>query len=41
MVRGCRVVVPRKGRAQALQMLHDAHPGMSRMKSLARSYLGH
>ena len=36
---GCRVVVPRKGRKSALQMLHEAHPGVARMKSLARGYI--
>ena len=36
---GCRVVVPGKGQKRALQMLHEAHPGAARMKTLARSYL--
>ena len=36
---GCRVVIPGKGREMALQLLHDGHPGMARMKSLARGYL--
>ena len=36
---GCRVVVPKRGRDRALQMLHEAHPGIVRMKSLARSYI--
>ena len=36
---GSRVVVPDKGREQVLTMLHQAHPGMSKMKSLARSYV--
>ena len=39
LVWGCRIVVPSKGRDLALQMLHEAHPGMARMKSLARSYV--
>ena len=34
---GHRVVVPQKGREQVLQLLHDSHPGMNRMKALARS----
>ena len=34
LVWGCRMVVPSKGRDLALQMLHEAHPGMARMKSL-------
>ena len=36
---GCRVVVPPRGRKRALQMLHESHPGMVRMKALARSYV--
>ena len=34
---GSRVVVPKKGQAQVLELLHQGHPGMARMKSLARS----
>ena len=34
---GNRVVVPRAGQDKVLEELHDSHPGMSRMKSLARS----
>ena len=33
---GSRVVVPQAGRAKVLEELHDGHPGVSRMKSLAR-----
>ena len=36
---GCRMVIPKKGRERAIQMLHEAHPGIGRMKSLARSYM--
>ena len=36
---GSRVIVPSKGRSQILQMLHEAHPGIARMKSLARGYV--
>ena len=36
---GCRVVVPPRGRTRALKMLHESHPGMARMKALARSYM--
>ena len=36
---GNRVVVPHQGRQQLLQELHKAHPGISRMKSLARLYI--
>ena len=39
MLWGCRVVVPPRGRKQALQMLHKSHPRMARMKALARSYV--
>jgi len=33
-VEGCRVVVLRVGRKQALELLHEVHPGMARMKAL-------
>jgi len=36
---GMRVVIPSKGRNQVLEELHVAHPGVSRMKALARSYV--
>ena len=36
---GSRVVVPPQGRKQVLEELHLGHPGISRMKSLARSYV--
>ena len=36
---GSRVVVPKQGHEAVLQELHDGHPGMSRMKSLARMYV--
>ena len=36
---GCRVIVPPQGRGKVLEELHTAHPGISRMKSLARSYI--
>ena len=36
---GTRVVVPPPGRKLVLEELHDTHPGTSRMKSLARSYV--
>ena len=35
---GCRVVIPVKGRERVMEMLHEAHLGIARMKSLARSY---
>ena len=36
---GARVVIPSQCRQEALHELHLAHPGISRMKSLARSYV--
>ena len=36
---GIRVVVPAKLQEHVLQELHKEHPGASRMKALARSYL--
>ena len=36
---GCRVIVPSQGRKRALRMLHESHPGIAQMKSLARSYI--
>ncbi|XP_060547527.1 uncharacterized protein K02A2.6-like [Pantherophis guttatus] len=36
---GDRVVVPTKLRMRVLELLHEGHPGIVRMKSLARSYV--
>jgi hypothetical protein len=36
---GARVVVPPQGRQKVLEELHVSHPGMTRMKGLARGYL--
>ena len=36
---GTRVIVPPPGRKGVLQELHETHPGVSRMKSLARCYI--
>ena len=36
---GSRVIIPPQGRKRVLEELHAAHPGISRMKSLARSYM--
>ena len=36
---GSRVVIPPKFRDVVLEELHDSHPGIIRMKSLARSYV--
>ena len=39
VLRGARVVIPEAGRKALLQDLHREHPGMTRMKGLARSYM--
>jgi len=39
ILRGSRVIVPTKFQQQILSELHVSHPGMSRMKGLARSYV--
>ena len=36
---GSRVVIPTKLHAIVLDSLHESHPGISRMKSIARSYV--
>ena len=36
---GARVVIPTKLQEIMLKLLHDTHPGMVRMKTLARSYV--
>ena len=36
---GMRVVIPDRGREAMLQELHQGHPGILRMKSLARMYV--
>ena len=36
---GNRVVVPQKGRKKVLETLHEAHPGIVRMKGFARGYV--
>ena len=36
ILRGHRVIVPWKGQATVLALLHEAHPGIDRMKRLAR-----
>ena len=36
---GIRVILPDRGRKRALDLLHEAHPGIVRMKSLARGYM--
>ena len=36
---GSRVVIPRPGREKILSLLHEGHPGICKMKSLARNYV--
>ena len=36
---GSRVVVPEKGRKAVMSLLHEGHPGITRMKRLARGYV--
>ena len=36
---GSRVVIPAQGQQAVLQELHNAHPGMTKMKALARMYV--
>ncbi len=36
---GARVIIPSVGRPDVLKQLHQCHPGVSRMKALARSYV--
>lgn len=37
VLRGDRVVIPEEGRDKILEILHDGHPGITKMKLLARS----
>ena len=36
---GHRVVVPEKGWSRVLEVLHEAHPGIARMKLFSRGYV--
>ena len=36
---GNRIIVPPAGQSRVLDVLHDGHPGISRMKELARSFI--
>ncbi|KAJ8356519.1 hypothetical protein SKAU_G00193130 [Synaphobranchus kaupii] len=36
---GARVIIPQPARKIVLEQLHQSHPGVSRMKALARSYI--
>ena len=35
---GIRVIIPESLQSQVLKSLHESHPGISRMKAIARSY---
>ena len=39
VLRGSRVVIPEKGREAVIALLHEGHPGITRMKRLARVYV--
>ena len=39
LIWGARVVVPPKGHDTLLKELHETHPGIAKMKALARSYI--
>lgn len=39
MLWGAWVIIPSVGRPEVLKQLHQCHPGVSRMKALARSYV--
>ena len=36
---GSRVIIPPQGQSTMLQELHEGHPGMTKMKALARMYI--
>ena len=36
---GCRIIVPPPAQSSIVQLLHETHPGITRMKALARSYV--
>ena len=38
VLQGCKVVIPPKARCRLLDEAHEGHPGVVRMKALARSY---
>ena len=39
VLRGNRVVIPPKEKARVVKELHEPHPGICRIKALARSYV--
>ena len=39
ILRGSRVIIPQEGREAVIALLHEGHPGVTRMKRLARVYV--
>ena len=39
ILRGNRVIIPPEGRIRVMDLLHEGHPGTTRMKTLACSYV--
>uniref|UniRef100_H3ARH2 Gypsy retrotransposon integrase-like protein 1 n=1 Tax=Latimeria chalumnae TaxID=7897 RepID=H3ARH2_LATCH len=39
ILRGARIIVPKPGHGAVMEQLHQSHPGITRMKGLARSYM--
>ncbi len=39
LLRGNRIVIPPRGRTAVMDLLHEGHPGETRMKALARSFV--
>ena len=39
LLRGCRVVIPSSLQGKVLDQLHDTHPGICRMKGIARTHV--
>ena len=39
MLWGSRIVIPKPGTEKLLSLLHEGHPGISKMKALAHSYV--
>ena len=39
ILQGNRVIIPPEGRIRIMDLLHEGHPGTTRMKTLARSYI--
>ena len=39
VLRGSRVVIPQRGREAVVSLLHEQHPGINRIKRLARGYV--